>query len=108
MPELAYFAPEVLKEPDRGHDERVGVYSVGAILYHMLAGIPPFEGSSRQEITRRVLNESPPALRRINLKVSPALAKVVESAIDRSPDERPQTLNELLEQLRKVSGGRRR
>jgi serine/threonine-protein kinase len=106
--ELAYFAPEVLKEPDRGHDERVGVYSVGAILYHMLAGIPPFEGSSRQEITRRVLNESPPALRRINLKVSPALAKVVESAIDRSPDERPQTLNELLEQLRKVSGSRRR
>jgi hypothetical protein len=105
--EVAYFAPEVLREPDRGYDERVGVYSIGAILYHMLAGIPPFEGVTRAEITRRVLNESPPALRRINLKVSPALAKVVETAIDRLPEERPQTLNEFLEQLNRVSGRRR-
>jgi serine/threonine protein kinase len=108
MDRAAYYAPEVLKDDGHNDDERSTVYSVGAVLYHMLSGIPPFEGNTTAEITRRVMNESPPALRRINLKVSPALAKVVESAIDRKLEERPQTLAELLEQLRRVSGSRRR
>lgn len=104
--EACYIAPEVLTEALAGTDppphETGLVYSVGAILYHMLAGIPPFEGDTAQEVLRRAQREAPPALRRINLKVSPALAKAVEEALERDPALRPQTLDELLERLRQA------
>lgn len=97
--EAAYVAPEVLSGASEG-DESALVYGCGAILYHMLAGIPPFEGQTTDDVLRRAQRESPPALRRINLKVSPALAKVVEDALARSPAGRPSTLAEFLERLR--------
>lgn len=101
--QLAYMAPEVLHGEigDDGAGLRC-VYSVSAMLYHMLAGIPPFEGPTPAEVTRRVLHESPPALRRINLKVSPTLAKIVESGINRDPEERPPTVADMLDQLNRA------
>lgn len=98
-----YIAPEVLSGDVPGGSDPALVYSVCAILYHMLAGIPPFEGDSAQEVQRRAQRESPPALRRINLKVSPALAKVVEDGLEREAGKRPQTLDELLERLRQAA-----
>ena len=102
--EAAYVAPEVLGGgAGRGEDSSL-VYGIGSILYHMLAGIPPFEGETVQDVLRRAQRESPPALRRVNLKVSPALAKVVEDALDRDPANRPPTLEELLDRLRQAAG----
>lgn len=94
-----YVAPEAA-ESHAFTGEPALVYSVGAILYHMLAGIPPFEGETPGEVFRRARSESPPALRRINLKVSPSLAQAVERAIERDPANRQPTLAELLAQLR--------
>jgi serine/threonine-protein kinase len=101
--DAACVAPEVLAGESKGQDASAVVYSVGAILYHMLAGIPPFEGDSTKEIVRRAQSDSPPALRRINLKVSPALAQAVESALDRRPDARPQTIAAFVQALRASS-----
>lgn len=102
--EAPYVAPESLVgDAGGGRDESRLVYSVGAILYHMLAGIPPFEGDTPQAVARRALSESPPALRRINLKVSPALARAVEEAIDRDPSRRPRDLAALISRLRDPS-----
>jgi serine/threonine-protein kinase len=97
--DAAYVAPEV-HEGEAPAGESCLVYSCAAVLYHMLAGLPPFEGENAAEVARRALRESPPALRRINLKVSPALAKVVEDAMQRDPAARPQTLAEFLDRLR--------
>lgn len=101
--DAAYVAPEVLAGTTKGQDPSSIVYSIGAILYHMLAGIAPFEGDTTAEITRRAQLDSPPALRRINLKVSPALAQVVESAIDRRPEGRPQSIRDLITALKKAA-----
>lgn len=99
--EAPYVAPEVLLTGETpGGTEASLVYSVGAILYHTMAGIPPFEGDSPQAVARRAQSESPPALRRINLKVSPALARAVEQAIDRDPGKRHASLAEFLAKLR--------
>lgn len=104
--DISYRAPEDLRE-DVGLDgERVAIYSVGAMLYHMLSGIPPFEGGDPAEVRRRVLHENPPSLRRINLKVSPRLATAVETAIRRNPAERHESVEAFLEQLRAAVRGR--
>jgi len=99
--EAPYVAPEVLLvgESAAGPESSL-VYSIGALLYHMLAGIPPFEGDTPQAVARRAQSESPPALRRINLKVSPALARTVEKAIDRDPAGRHASLAEFLARIR--------
>ncbi len=102
--DAAYLAPEVLSGTSKGQEPTSVVYSVGAILYHMLAGIRPFEGDSTGEIARRALAESPPALRRINLKVSPALARVVETALERDPTARHASVAEFLTALRRAAG----
>ena len=103
LADAACVAPEVLSGASKGHEPSAVIYSIGSILYHMLAGIPPFEGETTQEIVRRATKDSPPALRRINLKVSPALAQVVESAIDRRPAARPQSIPDFLAGLRKAA-----
>jgi hypothetical protein len=100
--EAPYVAPEVLSKAWLG-DEASLVYSVGAILYHMLAGIPPFEGKTAQEVLRRAQREAPPALRRVNLKVSPALAQVVEQSLDRDRAKRPPTLADFIERLKQAA-----
>ncbi len=104
LADAAYVPPEILNGESRGEDETAMVYSVGTLLYHMLAAIPPFEGTTIDEIAKQARSQSPPALRRINLKVSPALAGVVEAAIERESDERPQTLGAFLDELRQASG----
>jgi serine/threonine protein kinase len=94
--EAPYVAPEVISGVAKGHEPSAVVYSIAAILYHMLAGIPPYEGDTTAEIARRAKQDSPPALRRINLKVSPALAQIVEAGIDRLPQARPQSISDFL------------
>ncbi len=101
-----YAAPEVLDGRATAADESALVYSLGALLYHMLSGIPPFEGATAAEIAPRARREKPPALRRINLKVSPALAGAVEAAMHRLPAERPATLLDLRKLLERATGGR--
>jgi len=104
--EAPYVAPEIAAGDVAPGDSRALVYSVAALLYHMLAGIPPFEGASTAEVTKRALQGRPPALRRINLKVSPALAGAVEGAIARDPADRPDSIAEFVRQLKRAAGGR--
>jgi pSer/pThr/pTyr-binding forkhead associated (FHA) protein len=104
--EAPYIAPEVSTEDAEVAQEPALVYSVAALLYHMLAGIPPFEGTTTSEVTKRSLQGRPPALRRINLKVSPALAGAVETALSRDPASRPESLRAFAEQLGRAAGGR--
>ncbi len=104
--EAPYVAPEVAAAKGDVDVEQALVYSVAALLYHMLAGIPPFEGATTAEVTKRTLQGRPPALRRINLKVSPALAGAVESALSRNADDRPATLRAFADQIARASGTR--
>lgn len=101
--EAPYVAPEVVASGLQGGEVASLVYSVGAILYHMLAGIPPYEGSSADAVFRRAQRESPPALRRINLKVSPALARVVDECLERDPVMRPASFEDFLDRLRQAA-----
>ena len=57
-------------------------------------------------VTRRTLAGHPPALRRINLKVSPALASAGEGALHRDPESRPESLQAFESQLNRATGGR--
>ncbi len=83
-----YAAPEQV----RGDLARVGsatdVYAVGALLYHLLAGAPPFPGGQVDAVAQQVLQAPPPDLSAIRVDLHPKLARVAEQAMAKSPEAR--------------------
>ncbi|MET0342012.1 MAG: protein kinase [Polyangiales bacterium] len=83
----AYAPPERLRGDDR-RDPRTDLYSLGIVLYEMLAGVRPFEASTFSELARKVQNEPPPALRLFRPDVPEPLERAVLKALAKSPDDR--------------------
>jgi serine/threonine-protein kinase len=81
-----YMSPEQASA-DRGLDGRSDIYSLGCVLYEMLAGDPPFTGRTAQAIIARRMSEPVPRLR--NLRDLPeSVDDVVAKALARSPADR--------------------
>jgi serine/threonine protein kinase len=81
-----YMAPE--QWTGRKIDARTDVYAMGATLYHLLAGKPPFSGETRDQLCEQHCNEAPASIARLNPSVSEALSRAIDRALAKSPDER--------------------
>lgn len=81
-----YMAPEQCS--GEAIDARADVYSLGATLYHLVAGAPPFQAEDWRGVIAKHLNEPPPSLRKVNPDVSEGFCRVVERALAKSPDAR--------------------
>jgi serine/threonine protein kinase len=81
-----YMAPEQVKG-QRG-DARTDIYSLGAMLYEMVTGTPPFEGANPLVIMNSRLTGDPIAPRKKNLNISPQVEEIVLHAMARKPEDR--------------------
>ena len=93
-----YMAPE--QWSDAEPDYHTDIYSLGVILYQMLAGDVPFKGSSAPSIMNKHLTQEPPALITLGVEVGPALEAVVRRALAKDPSERPASAGEFIDELR--------
>src|SRR5262249_19125264 len=84
---------------------RADVYSLGATLFHLLAGRPPFIADSPFAVLGMHANELPPPLRSLNAEVSDAAARIVEKCLAKSPDARFADAGVLLRELEKLMRG---
>ena len=82
-----YAAPERLRGDDR-RDPRIDVYSVGVLLFEMLAGQRPFDATTFAELARKVRSEPPPGIRTLRADCPRALDRVISRALAKEPEER--------------------
>lgn len=100
----SYMAPEQARSAAHV-GEAADVYGVGAVLYHMLAGRPPYAVGEPTSVLTRVLSEEPPRLRTVNPDVPDDVEAVVQAAMARDPRERVRTVRELHTLLDELAPG---
>jgi tRNA A-37 threonylcarbamoyl transferase component Bud32 len=83
----AYMSPEQALG-DRNLDARSDIYSLGCVVYEMIAGIPPFVGPTSQAIISRRFAASPPPLSEVRDSVPEEIEDAVQRALARSPADR--------------------
>jgi CRP-like cAMP-binding protein len=84
---LAYMSPEQLDGDTV--DCRADIYSLSAVLYHLIAGRPPFEAQQQAAIMHQIFNATPPPLASLREGVPPKLARLIDSGLAKARDERP-------------------
>ena len=93
-----FAAPEQLRgEP---LDVRADIYAVGATLYYLLTGRPPFDATDLRDLIARVDNEPAPSPRDVRPEIAPGLAGLVLRCLSKLPSARPPSYAALAEALR--------
>lgn len=92
-----YMAPEIALR--KATDLRTDIYSLGATLFRLLVGRPPFEGANTKEVVTARIRQPAPDLCDIDPEMHPRIAEVVAKMLERDPDDRQQTYDELIDDL---------
>ena len=96
-----YMAPEQATGSHELADQRTDVYGLGAILYEILTGRPPFVALNAAEIIRKIRHEPPTPPRRIVRQIEPALEAICLKALSKSRSDRYQTAADLAQEVQR-------
>jgi WD40 repeat protein len=102
MGTVGYMSPEQVRGLTVDH--RTDIFSFGAVLYEMLAGLRPFRGDSHVETMNAILKEDPPEFAASGANVPAALDRIVRRCLEKSADERFYSAHDLGLALESVSG----
>jgi Tol biopolymer transport system component len=102
MGTAGYMSPEQVRA--RPTDHRTDIFSLGVVLYEMLAGRRPFGGDSAVETMNAILTADPPDIEISGHSLPPALAGIVRHCLEKNPDERFQSARDLAFALQSISG----
>jgi eukaryotic-like serine/threonine-protein kinase len=92
-----YVSPErLLREPE---DIRSDIYSLGATLFHAIAGRPPFEAETAEEVAKRHISDRPPPLRSLCPEAQEQTVLTLDKCLAKKTDNRWASYTELISQL---------
>ena len=101
----AYMPPEQAKGSLDLVDERSDVYSLGAVLYELLTGHPPFAGANLFVILNSVLNDEPTPVAEHEPDVPPELIAICQRAMSKNPADRYTSAKELAAEVKRFQSG---
>ena len=97
---VSYMSPEQAM----GHplDHRSDIFSLGVVMYEMLTGRLPFAGASSIEVVDRIIHAEPVPIARLNYNVPPEFERLIRKCLEKHPDRRYQSSQELLIDLKNL------
>src|SRR5262249_55239415 len=102
MGTASYMSPEQAR--GQKVDVRTDIFSLGVTLYEMIAGCPPFEGVNALDVISAILQKEPAPLSQTAAEAPPELDRIVSKALRKDPEERYQTVRDLLNDLKDFKG----
>ena len=96
---LAYMSPERTDGPRAAIDARTDVYSLGATLYAMLTGKPPFEGTTVEELIESIRYDAPVPVQRLHSHVPAEFQNILRHCLAKRPKDRPSSAADLRKEL---------
>jgi len=100
---VAYMSPEQAR--GEAVDWRTDIWSLGVVLYEILAGQLPFKGDLEQSLIHSILKAEPEPLTKFRKDLPPGLSQIIAKSLAKNPAVRYQTMDELLEDLKAVADG---
>jgi Tol biopolymer transport system component/predicted Ser/Thr protein kinase len=97
---LAYMAPEQIQGGDV--DARSDIFSFGVVLYELLTGHLPFVGEHEAAVMYSILNDSPLPIQKFKPDLSSELLHIINRALEKDPEERYQTVHDMVIDLRRA------
>jgi serine/threonine protein kinase/formylglycine-generating enzyme required for sulfatase activity len=95
-----YMAPE--QWSDEEPDVRADIYSLGVIMFQMLAGEVPFRGNSIPAIMKKHLTSPPPSFASFNVEVPPQVEVAVRRALEKEASHRPASVEDFVAEIREA------
>jgi eukaryotic-like serine/threonine-protein kinase len=95
-----YMSPEQAR--GKPMDARTDIWSLGVVMYEMVAGRTPFEGETATDVIVAITQKEPPPLARFATNVPAELEWIIDKALRKDREERYQTIKELLTDLRRL------
>jgi serine/threonine protein kinase len=89
-----YMSPEQIRS--KPVDARSDIYSLGIVMYEMLTGHTPFDGNNMPEIARQHLQATPPPMTDARTRMPPGLEAMVMRCLEKDPDDRFESMEELI------------
>jgi len=103
MGTVAYMSPEQAK--GEVIDRRTDIWSLGVVLYEMIAGQLPFKGEYEQSIIHSILNREPEPITKIRKDLPSGLEQVIYKALTKNPCNRYQSMEDFLGDLKAITEG---
>jgi eukaryotic-like serine/threonine-protein kinase len=98
---LEYMAPEQVEGKEADH--RTDIFALGVVIYEMATGRKAFEGDSKASLTAAILTAQPASITAIQPMTPPALERLVRKCLNKDPEERWQSADDLATELEWVS-----
>jgi serine/threonine protein kinase/WD40 repeat protein len=101
----AYMAPEQIKGSALPHGPAADIYALGAVLYELLTGRPPFQGATVADVVHQVQNAEQVGVRRLRRRVPRDLETICQKCLEKEPRNRYATAGELRDDLQRFLRG---
>ena len=98
---MLYMPPEQIVS-SKGSDQRADIYSLGATVFHLIAGRPVFDSKSAISLLMDIRTKNAPDLSSVEPAIPPAVDRVLQRCLQKKPEDRYQTPDELAADLRGV------
>ncbi|MEJ2721958.1 MAG: protein kinase, partial [bacterium] len=100
---IAYMSPEQTKSEKV--DARSDIFSLGVVLYELITGRLPFDGDNEAAVVYGIMCKDPEPLAKHRNGVSEALQQVIDKSLQKDPNDRYQTAEDLEHDLQRIKGG---